>query len=187
MDCTRIGLGSLVVAIFMALAAPALATIGVGEAAPDFILYDLEEMPHQLSSFATHPVLILFLGCQDDASRTVASQIQSDIYDSYASRGLFIRGIECMRGNAAALRRFRTESGAQFPLLLNGEGVMASYDVPVNTIVLINGEGLVSYISLGPGIDAYEEGALRNAVDEVLREANDVKAMTWGLIRNLYK
>lgn len=185
--CTRIGIALLGWALLMAaIAVPAIA-ISVGDTAPNFTLYDLEGMPHQLTAFATHPVLLFFLDCQGDASKSIASQIQSSIYDSYASRGLYLRGIECARGNASALGRFRTEAGVQFPLLLNGEGTLDVYDIPVNSIVLVNGEGTVSYIGLGPGVGAYNEAPLRAAVEEALREANDTKTITWGLIRSLYK
>ncbi len=179
-----LGLGC---AFFMGVAALPAAAIQVGEQAPNFTLYDLEGMPHQLSAFATHPVLLFFFGCNDDASRSIASQIQASIYDTYASRGLFLRGIECTGCGSSETSHFRTESGLQYPLLLHGEAVRDDYDVPVNSIVLVSGEGTVAYLGLGPGIDAYDEPRLQSAVEEVLREANDVKTMTWGLIRNLYK
>lgn len=177
----------LTVALTLAgFVSPAIAVV-VGDPAPAFSLYDADSQNHSLSAYNSHPVLLMFFEYDDATSITIAPLVQSSFYDTYASRGLIVLGIECAQGARDDLETFANETGALFPLLMDGASTRSQYEVTPNSFVLIDNSGTVRYVSLGPGAGGYNESAMKTAVENALREANTTKAATWGLIKNLYK
>jgi peroxiredoxin len=168
------------------LVSPALAVV-VGDPAPAFSLYDVDSQSHSLSAYNSHPVLLMFFDYDDPTSITIAPLVQSSFYDTYASRGLIVLGIDCGQGAPGDLESFANETGALFPLLMDGASTRSQYDVPTNSFVLIDNSGTIRFVALGPGAGGYNEAAMKTAVENALREANTTKAATWGLIKNLYK
>ncbi len=159
--------------------------IGIGETAPDFTLTDLDGQDHTLSAY-TSPVLLMFFSCDADVSIALAPLVQGDIYEPYSEKGLRVLGIECHGSTLEQAARFRNETGARYPLLLDGQSTQSDYDVPVSSFVLVDGSGKVRYVGLGPGDDAYDPSAILSTNDDILRETNARKEATWGLIKSLY-
>ncbi len=180
----RFAVAALLAAVVMA--GPA-AAIGVGETAPNFTLTDFEGSSASLSSYSSHPVLLVFLECDGQTSIALAPRIQDDIQSRFASQGLVILGIDTRGCTADALRGFKYQTGVTFSLLMNGSSVMSQYGVAEDSFVLIDGNGTVKYVSEGPGIGSYDPSALETAIDNALRDAANTKAMTWGVIKNMYK
>jgi peroxiredoxin len=172
----------LIAALSLAgLASPAPA-VEVGDTAPAFTLYDLDSQSHSLSAYNSHPVLLMFFGYEDPTSIANAPLVQSSFYESYATRGLIVLGIECDGGSGDEVEAFGEETGALFPLLLDGSATRGLYDVSTNSFVLVDSSGTVRYVA-----ETYNEAGMKTAVEDALREANTTKASTWGLIKNLYK
>jgi peroxiredoxin len=160
--------------------------IGVGDTAPDFTLTDLHGAPHALSSYSSHPVLLVFLSCTDGTSRSVTPLVQTDLYDAYSSDGLTVLGVECLGGNAEQMTQFWHDTGVDFPLLMDGETVRAAYGIDVLGLVLVDAGGMVRYVSSGQGGQAYDRNALIGIVERTLAETNSSIQATWGLIKGLY-
>ena len=179
----RIVLFGLLLAALGATGSPA---IEVGDTAPEFHLADLDGLVHSLSGYAPNPVLLHFLECDAQTSIALAPLVQSDIYEVYVPDGLRMLGIECSGGGHEQVGNFRNQTGVRFPLLLNGEAAREEYELEAPSFVLVGGGGTVRYVSAGAGIDAYDRGSLSNAIEESLRESNDTKEATWGLIKSLY-
>jgi hypothetical protein len=124
----------------------------------------------------------MFFGYEDPTSIANAPLVQSSFYESYATRGLIVLGIECDGGSGDEVEAFGEETGALFPLLLDGSATRGLYDVSTNSFVLVDSSGTVRYVA-----ETYNEAGMKTAVEDALREANTTKASTWGLIKNLYK
>lgn len=171
----------------LAGATPCTAAIRVGEKAPDFLLQDLDGGYHSVSGYGSYPLVLMFLECDRSVSTSTAPLVQTDIADRYRDQKVMVFGLECSGCGYNELSNFRDQTGVDFPLLLNAGSTQDVYDVPIDSFVLIDGTGTVRYISPGPGVGAYDSNALRTAIDQVLREANNTKAATWGLIKSLYQ
>lgn len=171
----------------MALSTPANA-VAVGDPAPAFSLVDLVNgQSHSLADYGSHPVLLMFFEYDNETSISFAPQVQSAFFETYANRELVVLGIECKGGSAEQLESFATQTGVDFPILMEGAGTRSTYDLPVNSFVLVGTGGKVRYIASGPDANAYNESAMKAAVETALNEANTTKASTWGRIKNLYK
>jgi peroxiredoxin len=177
----------LIVGLGLAVAAGPAPAVVVGDPAPAFSLSDLDSQSHSLSAYNSHPVLLMFFDCDDATSISVAPLVQSSFYEGYAARGLIVLGIECKGGTSEQVESFSNDTGALFPLLLQGGPTRMVYDVPTNSFVLVDSGGTVRYVGLGPTSAGYNESAMKTAVEDALREANSTKASTWGLIKTLYK
>jgi len=181
-------IGKVLIALALAcgsLSGLALA-IEVGESAPDFDLTDMKGVDHSLSTYVGHPTLLVFLSCSDGTSRSVAPLIQSDLLNPYSSRGLKVLGIDCQGSTMEQMTEFWHDTGVDFPLLMDGEGVLDDYGLIVVSLVLVDGGGVVRYISSGQGGQAYDRDSVVSVLEGVLREAASSKVSTWGLIKGLY-
>ena len=176
----------LVVFVLCVISAGTAAAIEVGDPAPDFRLSDIDGLEHTLAGYSSHPVLLMFFACDADVSIALAPLVQSDIYEPYDARGLRTLGIESQGSTLEQMIRFRDETGVRFPLLMDGQSVQSDYDLPVSSFVLIDADGVARYIGRGPGTEAYDRTALTSAIEESLRETNETKEATWGLIKSLY-
>jgi len=177
----------VLVGLLLGLLAGPAGAIDVGDPAPNFTLYNLDGLPYTLTEYGSHPVLLVFLDCEQAASGQLASRLQSDLYLPYSSKGMFVLGLDCRGCSAESIRDFGDKAAVTFPLLMKGAPVQELYDLPVNSVVLVDGGGVVRYLSEGPDIGAYNATEIRSAVDGALRDANTTKTATWGLIKSLYK
>lgn len=173
---------SIAVLLVGLLVGPA-AGIGVGDAAPDFSLTGIDGSPHNLGGYGSHPVLIMFLQHDDATALTVAPQIQMTFQTGYSPR-LIVLGVETSGCSRDDLLNFRDQTGVDFALLLNGGPVLSEYGLPRGSLVLVDANGIVKCIG---SCSMYDESALKAAVDLALRDAAATEAITWGLIKNLYK
>lgn len=183
LDALRFGSIALLVLAFVA---PSAWAVGVGDIAPGFTLTDLDGTSHSLSAYRPHPVLLMFLECDAAASASLAPLVESEIYSVYAGQELMVLGLETRGCSLDALENFRNQTGVEFPILRNAESTLGSYGVTEDSFVLVDGTGIVRYLSLGPGTSSYDSGALRTAIEQLLRDANQSKTATWGAIKGLY-
>jgi peroxiredoxin len=177
--------GSLLL-LALTVAASVAGAINVGDLAPSFTLRDLDGTDHTLTSYRPHPVLLMFLECDAASSITLAPIVESEVHEVYAGQGLTVLGMECRGCTLEELDNFRNQTGVEFPILRSAASTQASYGVPSDSFVLIDGGGIVRYLSLGPGTDAYNSSAVRLAIEELLRDANNTVISTWGMIKSLY-
>ncbi|MBD3160741.1 MAG: redoxin domain-containing protein [Candidatus Eisenbacteria bacterium] len=162
------------------------AAIDVGDPAPEFLLVDLDGLQHSPSGYTPNPVLLMFFESGTSVSNALGPAVQNEVYDPYVGDGLRILGIECTGKPHEHVDHFRNQSGILFPLLLDGESVQDEYGLPTPSFVLIGGGGTVRYVSEGTGVNAYDRDRLTGAIEESLRESNETKRSTWGLIKSLY-
>ena len=80
----------------------------------------------------------------------------------------------------------QADAGIQFPLLQEGKDVASSYNLAYNSFVVVDGGGIVRYVSAGPSGSAYDENAIDSAIRQAMQDANADKNATWGKIKNLY-
>jgi peroxiredoxin len=156
--------------------------IDIGEMAPNFFLSSPDGDSHSLTAYYSHPVLILFVACGSSDSEALARSVQQDIYARYASQGLVILGIDTQGCSSTALSSFGTLVGAQYALLMNGTLVLSQYGMFENSLCLVDAIGKVTYTASN-----YDATALGDKVVQALQDAANTKAMTWGVIKNLYK
>jgi peroxiredoxin len=155
--------------------------INVGDVAPTFTLYDLDNSPHSLSGYTGHPVLLFFLECDASVAISLAPLVESDLYRKFNSRGLYVLGVDGAGCSRDQLDQFRNTTGITYPVLQDGGIVREAYGEVTGTIVLIDGAGTVRFVAR-----QYDEPSLSDAVEQTLREANTVLEETWGMIKDLY-
>lgn len=166
---------------------PVLArAIEVGDYAPAFSLVDLNGDRHSLNGYQSHPVLLMFLECDAAVSINQAPLVENNIYEIYREDGVQVLGLECRNADRMSLENFRDQTGVEFPLLRDAASTQNDYGVPIGSFVLIDGYGVVRYVSLGPDFSAYDPSALRQAIGQVLQEAANTEVKTWGMIKALY-
>lgn len=170
----------------LAFAVPGAQAVGVGDLAPNFTLRDLDGTDHTLTSYRPHPVLLMFIECDASASASLAPLVESEIYEVYAGQELMVLALDSRGCSVDELENFRNQTGVEFPILREADSTLGSYGVPEDSFVLVDGGGIVRYVSLGPGTTAYDASELRAAIENLLRDANQTKTATWGVIKNLY-
>jgi peroxiredoxin len=160
--------------------------VGVGDSAPSFSLTDLNGDRHSLMGYQSHPVLLMFLESDASVSINQAPLVQNNIYESFRDDDVQVLGLECRNADRSELENFRDQTGVEFPLLRDAASVQNDYGVPIGSFVLIDGFGVVRYVSLGPDFSAYDPSGIRTAINQVLQEAANTAVKTWGLIKALY-
>ncbi|MFB3908097.1 MAG: redoxin domain-containing protein [Candidatus Eisenbacteria bacterium] len=177
----------LIVSLWLGAAAGSTAfAIEVGDHAPDFTLSDLSGMYHTLSGYSSHPVLLMFLECDGATSISTAPLVQNDFFYPYVSRGLFVLGLDTAGCDSEALTQFQYQTSVDFPLLSNAGSTASAYGLVAPSFVILDGGGTVRYVGRGPGTGGYDPSTMRGVVEQCLREANNTKTATWGLIKSLY-
>ncbi|MBM3287885.1 MAG: TlpA family protein disulfide reductase [Candidatus Eisenbacteria bacterium] len=161
--------------------------IDVGEAAPYFSLTDLDYDQHSLTAYRSHPVLLFFLECDATASAVLAPLIQREVYDVFAGQGLVVLGLDARSCSRTGLENFRDQTGVDYPLLLDAGDVQSTYGISDDSFVLVDGGGVVRYVAEGPGTGSYNSTQMKVKIEELLRDANNVKVSTWGVIKSIYQ
>ena len=95
-------------------------------------------------------------------------------------------GLDCWNGTFEQVSRFRDETDVDFPLLLNGRDTAARYDLPYHSFVVVDGRGMIRYVSAGPDPQAFDLAALEEVIEDCMRDSNQTQDATWGLIKALY-
>lgn len=164
-------------------AAPARAQIAVGANAPAFSKSVLGGGTATLSQYSGKVVVLFLLGygcpfCQGDAP-----SVQQNIHAWYQAQRpgeVQVLGADLWNGTAAQMNQFKSNTGVQFPLLLNGalaaggnmESLYGTYD---NYIVIDQG-GVVRYHAAlqWPHGNRYHLNEIRDVVDALLGPPLDV-------------
>ena len=153
--------------LIAATAAPALALLTNGQAAPNFQLKDLSGTSHTLSEYRGKVVVIDFFGyacgyCQSDAKDTLVP-----LYNSYFKNDPNVQflGIEIDGGSISNDQGFAQYTGASWPILPAGSsGVASAYQVvSTPTVYVISPAGTVASSSVYPT----DAAALKSTIDSL--------------------
>jgi peroxiredoxin len=139
--------------LIAATAAPALALLANGQAAPNFQLTDLSGTSHTLSQYRGKVVVIDFFGyactaCQDDAKNTLVP-----LYNTYYKNDPNVQflGVEIAGGSISDDQGFVQATGASWPILSGGSSVGSAYGVASTpTVYVISPAGNVASSSVYP-------------------------------------
>ncbi len=136
----------------------------VGEAAPDFVLQDLEGNEVRLSDFAGRPVLLNFWNTWCPPCRTEMPALQ-EVYTAQGADGLQILAVNLLyqENDLRDVTQFVQEKGLTFPILLDETGEVAvRYRVgSLPTSVFVDREGKVHLIQVGPMSRAFVQSVLQ--------------------------
>ena len=197
--------------LIAATAAPALALLTNGQAAPNFQLTDLSGTSHTLSEYRGKVVVIDFFGyacsaCQDDAKNTLVP-----LYNNYFKNDPNVQflGVEIAGGSVSQDQAFVQETGASWPILSGGSSVGSAYQIQETpTLYVIGPAGTVASSSVYPTnsatlkstIDSLEGGApaacfsgIANTLDLFSKGADNylywkhsaTSGATWGASQSL--
>jgi peroxiredoxin len=167
--------------LIAATAAPALALLADGQAAPNFQLTDLSGTSHTLSEYRGKVVVIDFFGyacgyCQDDAKNTLVP-----LYNTYYKNDPNVQflGVEIAGGSLSQDQAFVQETGASWPILSGGSSVASAYGVvSTPTLYVISPAGTVVSSSVYPTNAA----TLKSTIDALEGRAQGPApaACSWG-------
>jgi peroxiredoxin len=167
--------------LIAATAAPALALLTNGQAAPNFQLTDLSGTGHTLSEYRGKVVVIDFFGyacgyCQDDAKNTLVP-----LYNNYFKNDPNVQflGVEIDGGSISQDQGFVQETGAPWPILTAGGSVGSAYQVvSTPTVYVISPAGTVASSSTYPTNAA----TLKSTIDGLEGSAQGPApaACSWG-------
>lgn len=158
-------------------AAVVRADVAVGATAPPFTKSVLGGGTATLSQYSGKVVVLFLLGygcpyCQSDGP-----SVQQDLsaYYQQLRPGLVqVLGADLWNGTASQLNQFKTNTGIQFPLLLNGAvatgGNMSTSYGTYDNYVVIDQQGVVRYHAAlnWPHGNRYHLDEIRNVVDGLL-------------------
>lgn len=120
----------------------------VGSTAPDFTLNKLEGGTFTLSEQSGKVVFIFFFGNACPHCLANGPNTQTDIYELYKNNSNFVAiGVDTWNGNASAVQSYKTTTGIEYPLLLNGSALEASYSTTYDRIIVIDQQGIIKYKS----------------------------------------
>jgi peroxiredoxin len=175
----------LVAAMICSWAVPAAAIV-VGDRAPDFSLLDQNGMSRSLSAEAGKVRLLYFFGHSAPVCVETARQIESDLQAVYGAKGLAVFGLECWDGTAEQLDEFASASGVTYSILGNAGETARQYDVPYQSIVVVDTGGTVRLVLLGPDASAYDADKIAQTVKGLLQDPSNTDTQTWGAIKALF-
>jgi len=178
-------LGVAAIGLALGFGTPAPA-VTVGDSAPDFSLSDTGGRSWSLSSLSGRVVVLFFLGYNAEVCLSSGPDVESGLRAHFADRGVQVLGIDCWNGTADQARRFAEQSGAEYPILMNGSGCGTDYDLPYHSFVVVDGRGIVRLVRIGPDSSAFDLATIQAAVEQVLGEASTTTTDTWGAIKALY-
>jgi peroxiredoxin len=99
-----------------------------------------------LSDYVGKVTVIYFFGNSCSTCKAQAPDIQKHLADAYADRDDYvIFGIDQWDGSLAAVQSFKTSTGVQFDLLLNGSSVAAAFETTYDRLLIIDKDGSVSF------------------------------------------
>jgi peroxiredoxin len=135
----------------------------VGDNAPNFTLDKLGGGTFTLSEQTGKVVFIFFFGNSCSHCLSNGPNTQSIIYNTYKNNPDFVAvGIDTWDGNASAVQSYKTTTGIEYTLLLNGSDVESNYLTTYDRIVVVDKQGKIQY------------KATQNATTTVTNAASDV-------------
>lgn len=173
--------------LWLSPARPACAAaIDLDSELPAFSLTDLDGHTYGLPELRDRVVILYFLGYSCDVCADIARQLEDDFSSKYGYENLRIFAIDSWDGSAEELAALRDRAGVSFPFLMNGSAFLSACDLPWHSFLIVDGEGVVRYVSPGPDVSAYDPVAMDRVVQEYLPGTAGVKVKTWGAIKGLY-
>ena len=159
------------------LAGPAGANILVGDTAPNFTKPRLGGGNTSLSDYSDRVVVLFLLGydcpfCLNDAPSLETNVRQR--YDTLYPGQVQVLGVDLWNGTSAQVTAFRDQTGATFPLLLNGSlatgGNLATLYGPYDNYLVLNRQGIVRYhaANVWPHGNRYHLGEIQGAIDSLV-------------------
>lgn len=120
----------------------------VGSAAPDFTVTLLDEGQFTLSDQEGKVVLVFFFGNSCPSCIGVSPTLEQKILNVYSSNPNFTAiGIDAWDGNASAVSSFKSQSGLEIPLGLNGSSIVSSYGSNYDRLLVVDSEGILRHKS----------------------------------------
>lgn len=178
---------SFVLLGFLVPAAVVRADVAVGANAPAFTKNVLGGGTATLSQYSGKVVVLFLLGYGCPFCQTDGPSVQQDLsaYYQQLRPGLVqVIGADLWNGTASQLNQFKTNTGIQFPLLLNG-GVTTGGNMSLtygtyDNYVVIDQQGVVRYHAAltWPHGNRYHLNDIRNIVDGLLGPVLDVPGET---------
>jgi len=118
----------------------------VGNTAPDFTIDLLSGDKFTLSENNGKTILIFFFGNTCPSCIAASPSIQSELVDSYATNpGYIAIGIDAWNGSKSKVNTFKTQSGLNIPLGLNGSGIVSDYGSNYDRLIVIDREGIIRH------------------------------------------
>ena len=127
----------------------------IGTRAPEFVLPDQNGIPHALSDYRGHRVVLYFYPKDNTAGCTRQACGFGELYPQFTEKGAVILGVS--KDSVASHKRFEQKYGLPFTLLSDEDkSVIQAYDVwkekknygkvtmgVVRTTYLIDGDGVI--------------------------------------------
>ncbi|MCK1998336.1 thiol-disulfide oxidoreductase ResA [Psychrobacillus psychrodurans] len=141
--------GVIVFTIYSNLSKGKNEVLQVGDAAPDFVLVDMNEEKHQLSDYKGQGVFLNFWGtwCKPCEREFPLMDKQ---YQEVKDQGLQILAVNIGESDFV-VQKYIDRKGLTFPVLIDdNKSVMETYNInPLPTTILINPEGKIEKIITG--------------------------------------
>ena len=174
---------TLALAATLGLAAPqARAQIATGAVAPNFTKTQLGGGSVSLSQYSGKVVVLFLFGYGCPYCLTDGVSVENDINDYYAARKpgqVQVLGADLWNGTPAQVQSFKNQTGATYPLLLQGAAAAggnistlygAGLGIPYDNYLVINKQGIVRYHAAltWPHGNRYHLNEIRGAVDSLV-------------------
>lgn len=120
----------------------------VGSPAPDFTLDKLDGGSFTLSDQGEKVVFIFTFGNACPHCLANGPNTQTEIYEVYKDNPNFVAvGVDTWNGNAAAVQSYKSTTGIEYTLLLNGSTLEDSYNTTYDRIIIVDQQGVLKYKS----------------------------------------
>lgn len=176
----------LVLGATLGITAGEALAIKVGDTFPAYMLTDLGGKAHNLGAQRGYVLLLHFVGTTAEVCVEPGRELEDKFFQVYHSRGLRVFGIDCWNGATSDVERFRDAVGATYPMLQGGRSLAEEAELAYNSFVVVDGQGVVQYVSAGPDASAFDQSTLRVKVEAYLERVSESLANTWGQIKQLF-
>ena len=120
----------------------------VGSSAPNFTLDKLDGGNFTLSDQSGKIVFIFFFGNGCPHCLANGPNTQTDIYELYKNNPNFVAvGVDTWNGNSSAVQSYKSTTGIEYTLLLNGSALEDSYNTTYDRIIIVDQQGVIKYKS----------------------------------------
>jgi hypothetical protein len=155
-----------------------------GDPFPVWTLTDLSGRSHEVGSIG-NITLLYFLGSGCSICADLARKIEQDIVRSFRD-DITVYAIDSLDGSEEDLARLRDEADVSFPFLRNGSALTAACGIAWHAIVVVDDEGIISYVSEGANDGIYRAHELQETLERLVGHVAETRTATWGEIKTLY-
>jgi peroxiredoxin len=121
---------------------------GVGTSAPDFTYDQLGGGSFTLSENTGKVVSIFTFGYNCPPCIQNGPNTQTNIYEVHKNNPDFIAiGIDVWNGGSSGANSFKTATGIQYPILMDGSSFLTLYNTIRDRVIVIDQQGIVQYVS----------------------------------------